>query len=76
MKPVKNWRMPWVFNNTGGSLLLAYLMHAASNFWLRVLPMGTLVGPFAWLPDGVTILAVVLVVLIYGPARLSRRLTP
>jgi membrane protease YdiL (CAAX protease family) len=63
----------WVFNNTGGSLLLAYLMHAASNFWPRVLPIGAIAGPFAWLPDGVTILAVVLVVLIYGPAHLSRK---
>src|SRR6266508_1224132 len=63
----------WVFNNTGGSLLLAYLMHAASNVWPRVLPMGAMIGPFAWLPDAITILAVVLVVLIYGPAHLSRK---
>ena len=63
----------WVFNNTGGSLLLAYLMHAASNFWPRVLPMAAMSGPFAWLPDAITILAVVLVVLIYGPAHLSRK---
>jgi membrane protease YdiL (CAAX protease family) len=63
----------WVFNNTGGSLLLAYLMHAASNFWPRILPMGAMVEPFAWLPDAITILAVVLVVLIYGPAHLSRK---
>ena len=63
----------WIYNNTGSSLLLAYLMHAASNFWPRVLPMGAIVGPFAWLPDAITILAVVLVVLIYGPAHLSRK---
>lgn len=63
----------WIYNNTGGSLLLAYLMHAASNFWPRVLPMEAIAGPFAWLPDAITILAVVLVVLIYGPAHLSRK---
>jgi uncharacterized protein len=63
----------WVFNNTRGSLLLAYLMHAASNFWPRVLPIGAMASPFAWLPDGITLLAVVLVVAIYGPARLSRK---
>jgi membrane protease YdiL (CAAX protease family) len=63
----------WIYNNTGGSLLLAYLMHAASNFWPRVLPMEAMVGPFAWLPDAITILAIVLVVLIYGPAHLSRK---
>jgi uncharacterized protein len=62
----------WLSNNTGGSLLLAYLMHAASNFWPRVLPMAAMVAPFAWLGDGVTILAVALVVLIYGPTHLSR----
>src|SRR5215207_2637980 len=37
----------WLFNNTGGSLLLAYLMHAASNFWPRVLPIGAMSSPFA-----------------------------
>jgi uncharacterized protein len=63
----------WLFNNTGGSLLLAYLMHAASNFWPRVLPMAAIVGPFAWLPDAITIVAIVLVVLIYGPTHLSRK---
>jgi membrane protease YdiL (CAAX protease family) len=63
----------WIYNNTGGSLLLAYLMHAASNFWPRVLPMEAIVGPFAWLPDAITILAIVLVVRIYGPAHLSRK---
>jgi len=56
----------WIYNNTGGSLLLAYLMHAASNFWPRALPMEAIVGPFAWLPDAITILAIVLVVRIYG----------
>jgi len=63
----------WIYNNTGGSLLLAYLMHAASNFWPRVLPMAAIVGLFAWLPDAITILAVVLVVLIFGPTHLSRK---
>jgi uncharacterized protein len=63
----------WIFNNTGGSLLLAYLMHAASNFWPRVLPMEAMAGSFAWLPDAITTVAVVLVVLIYGPAHLSRK---
>ena len=64
----------WVFNNTRGSLLLAYLMHAASNFWPRVLPIGAIAGPFAWLPDAITLLAVALVVAIYGPTHLSRKL--
>jgi membrane protease YdiL (CAAX protease family) len=63
----------WLSNNTGGSLLLAYLMHAASNFWPRVLPMVAIVAPFAWLGDGVTIMAVGLVVLLYGPTHLSHK---
>jgi membrane protease YdiL (CAAX protease family) len=63
----------WLSNNTGGSLLLAYLMHAASNFWPRVLPLAAMAAPFAWLGDGVTILAVALVVLIYGSTHLSRK---
>lgn len=63
----------WVFNNTRGSLLLAYLMHAASNFWPRVLPIGVMASPFTWLPDVITLLAVVLIIVIYGPACLSRK---
>src|SRR6266508_6178572 len=63
----------WLYNNTRGSLLLAYLMHAASNFWPRVLPVVALGGSFAWLPDGVTVLTIVLVVVVYGPAHLSRK---
>jgi uncharacterized protein len=63
----------WLFNNTRGSLLLAYLMHAASNFWPRVLPAVTFAAPFAWLPDAVTILAIVLIVVVYGPVHLSRK---
>src|SRR6266540_561774 len=35
--------------------------------------IGALLSPFAWLPDGITFLAVVLVVVIYGPAHLSRK---
>ena len=63
----------WIYNNTGGSLLLAFLMHAASNFWPRVLPMGAMVDyspgcqmplpswPSCW------------VALIYGPIHPSRK---
>jgi len=62
----------WIFNNTRGSLLIAYLLHAAVNTWPRIVPIDALVGPYAWLPSGVFCLAAVVVLVVYGPMRLSR----
>lgn len=59
--------MTWLFNNTQGSLLIAYLYHAAVNTWTSELFHSTSIdGTF------LTVAVAVLVVLIFGPARLTR----
>lgn len=62
----------WIYNNTRGSLLMAYLIHAAQNTWTQVLPVGTS-GPLLWFPLGMMALAAIVVVVVFGPARLSRQ---
>ncbi len=63
----------WVFNNTKGSLLLVVLFHAAVN------TAGVLVvrSPFMLVVVAMlTIVAAIIVVIAFGPARLSRRPLP
>ncbi len=60
----------WVYNNTGGSLLLAYLLHASANVWSNILPMG--VGN-PWVGLAVNGLVALIVVAAFGPAHLARR---
>lgn len=62
----------WIFNSTRGSLLIAYLLHAATNTWPRIIPIDGLVGSDAWLVGGISCLAALAVVAAYGPERLSR----
>ena len=68
--------LTWVFNNTGGSVLLVSLMHQSANVWTD------LAGPYAdpadqalnrWLGAAVLLAVDAGLVLIYGPARLSRK---
>lgn len=60
--------MTWLFNNTQGSLLIAYLYHAAVNTWTSEIFRSTSI-------DGtlLTVAVAVLVVIIFGPARLIRK---
>jgi membrane protease YdiL (CAAX protease family) len=66
----------WVFNNTGGSVLLVSLMHQATNV------VTDLSGPYAvpadtalnaWLGAAPTLGVAAVLVLAFGPARLSRQ---
>jgi hypothetical protein len=68
--------LTWVFNNTGGSVLLVSLMHQATNVWTD------LAGPYAdpadqalnrWLGAAVLLGVDAGLVLGFGPARLSRK---
>jgi membrane protease YdiL (CAAX protease family) len=66
----------WMYNGTGGSLLLVVLFHAATNapLTLVLLPLGidAYTVPF-WLMSGLTVIAAIVVVTVFGPSQLSRR---
>jgi hypothetical protein len=59
--------MTWLFNNTQGSLLLAYPYHAAVNTWTSEVFRST-----TGIEDTIlTVIAVVIVVIVFGPAQLT-----
>ena len=66
----------WMYNNTRGSLLMAHLFHAASNTTIGVLPVlpmdtGGSLRPL-WLVVGILWTVAIVVVVVFGPKRLSR----
>jgi membrane protease YdiL (CAAX protease family) len=66
----------WLYNGTRGSLLLAVLFHTALNLPLTLilLPLGPeyVVLPF-WVLSGLSVLAALIVVAVFGPSQLSRQ---
>jgi membrane protease YdiL (CAAX protease family) len=65
----------WILNNTHGSVLLAYLFHAAANTWTQVVPIDHANMLVSWIMDGLLVLAAVTVVVVYGAENLSRQTT-
>lgn len=63
----------WLFNNTRGSVLFAYLFHAASNTWPGIFASAIPGGTIFWVQALVGSLAAITVIMVYGPSRLSRR---
>jgi len=64
----------WMYNNTRGSVLLAYLLHAATNTWTRVFAIDHSVIPHvSQALTGITTLIVVIVILTSGAENLSRK---
>lgn len=63
----------WLFNNTRGSILFAYLFHAAANTWPGIFASSSPGGSIFWMHAAVLSVVAVIVVMSYGPARLSRR---
>lgn len=63
----------WLFNNTRGSVLFAYLFHAAFNTWTGIFASSSPGGSIFWTQALVLSLAAVMVIVAYGPSRLSRR---
>jgi membrane protease YdiL (CAAX protease family) len=65
----------WLFNHTRGSSLHAMLIHAANNTTVRLfLPLFERpdLSTLAWLFTGMWAVAAIAVVILAGPARLSR----
>jgi membrane protease YdiL (CAAX protease family) len=65
----------WAYNSTGGSLLIAVLSHFASNLAGALIPplfVGSDAAQRSWLFAGLWCAAALGVVLLAGPARLSR----
>ena len=53
----------WIYNVTGGSVLLAVLLHASGNAWSEIFPLGPTAIDTAWPEMIVFAIAAVFVVL-------------
>jgi CAAX protease family protein len=62
----------WMYNNTRGSVLLAYLFHASQNTWSQVFSVDHTNHFVGWLGAGLLTLLAVIVVLATGAENLSR----
>jgi len=67
--------LTWVYNSTGGSLLLVVLLHATANLPLTLLlePLGSRAMVPLILYFGLMAVAAIVVVIVAGPAHLSRK---
>jgi CAAX protease family protein len=62
----------WLYNNTGGSILVAMLFHAVNSFTAAVIPLWTSeIG--RWIQLALLLLFVGAIVLIWGPRSLVRK---
>lgn len=62
----------WMYNNTRGSVLLAYLFHGAANTWSQVFSIDHANPWVGWIMAGLLVLAAVMVVAATGTEDLSR----
>jgi uncharacterized protein len=64
----------WMYNNTRGSLLFAFLLHASSNTWTQIFSINSdATNHFlAWMMTGVLVLLAVIVTATSGAENLSR----
>jgi membrane protease YdiL (CAAX protease family) len=68
--------MTWMFNATRGSLLPIILLHGAYNTWPDLFAMTGGNPALAWVGAAISVLLAAIVVLVYGPARLSPKPAP
>jgi membrane protease YdiL (CAAX protease family) len=62
----------WMYNNTRGSVLMAYLFHAAANTWTQVFSIDHTNHLVNWILTGLLVLAAAIVVLATGKENLSK----
>jgi membrane protease YdiL (CAAX protease family) len=63
----------WMYNNTRGSVLMAYLLHASANTWTQVFSIDHANPTLNWIIAWLLLAAVVIVVIISGAENLSRK---
>lgn len=65
-------QLAWIFNNTGGSVLLAAVYHGAGNAWAGYVDVyrGQLANAVAFM--GAQVLLGLVLLVVFGPARLRR----
>jgi membrane protease YdiL (CAAX protease family) len=61
----------WIFNATRGSVLPIILLHGAYNTWPDLFAMTSGNGALAWVGAAISVLLATIVLVVYGPARLS-----
>lgn len=62
----------WMYNNTRGSVLMAYLFHASANTWTQVFSIDHTNHLIDWIFTGLFVLAAIIVVLTNGKENLSQ----
>ena len=64
----------WLFNNTRGSLLAVMLFHTFQNMWIEVFPAPAADRALAqWAFTALLVVLALVLVVVFAPARLSRR---
>jgi membrane protease YdiL (CAAX protease family) len=61
----------WLYNNTGGSVLIAIIFHAVSNTSAAVVPFWT-IEVVRWVYFGILVIAAIVVLYFWGSQRLSK----
>jgi len=62
----------WMFNHTRGSVLLAYMLHAAGNTWTRIFSIDPSYHFQDWMMTVIFVILAVIVVAVSGAENLSR----
>jgi uncharacterized protein len=62
----------WMYNHTRGSVLLAYLLHAAGNTWTRIFSIDPSNYFQDWMVTVVTVIIAILIIAVSGAENLSR----
>jgi membrane protease YdiL (CAAX protease family) len=62
----------WIYNNTRGSVLLAYILHAAMNTWTELFSIDAANHFQGWILTGVSVALAVIVLIFSGAENLSR----